>query len=147
VQNKNYSVEDCYVALENLEKGKSIPVVALILGIDENTLERWLHNAQLLQELKTRENKPRLFPERRKKTAYNLPLLPGKPADSGVAQEIDRYIRDLRDLYRSDREGFRWMLKYWLDVVNTAHSGIRFTKHGDLQRFREILDTVIKKNR
>ncbi|MCD8521965.1 MAG: site-specific integrase [Saccharospirillaceae bacterium] len=147
VQKKNYSVEDCYTALKKLEEGKSIPFVAMMQKIDEGTLERWLQNAQLLQAIKTRNNKERLFPERRKNTVFNLPLLPGKPADSGVAQEIDCFIGNLRDLYLSDREGFQWMLKYWLAVVNTAHSGIRFTKYEDLQQFRKTLDTVIKMNR
>ncbi|MBE0469379.1 MAG: tyrosine-type recombinase/integrase [Methyloprofundus sp.] len=144
---KRHSVEDCYVALEQLEKGESIPVVAMVLGIDEGTLERWLHNAQLLHALKTRNNRPRLFPERRKNTEYGLPLLPGKPSDSGVAEEIDFFISKIRALYRSDREHFQWVLKYWLGVVNTAHSGIRFTNHENLKRFREFLDTVISKNR
>lgn len=143
VQNKQNSVEDCYVSLKKLEEEKSIADVAMMQGIDEVTLERWLHNAQLLQAIKTRNNKPRLFPERRKKTAYGLPLLPGKPADSGVAQEIDRFIANLWTLYLGNKEEFQWMLKYWLDVVNTTHSGIRFTNHEDLKRFREILDAVI----
>lgn len=147
IERRKVTVADCYSALKDIEDGDSVAVVAIRYALQESQITDWLEAAEWLQSLKTSRGNRRLFPKSLKATAIGIPLLPAKVQDKTTANEVDKTINRLRQLYVGDREGTLWCIRYWIYNSSQSRAGIRFTDPADLHYFIKTLHSVIPYSR
>lgn len=141
------TVTDCYSALKDIEDGDSIAVITVRYALAENQIIDWFETAQWLQGLRTTRGNRRLFPNDLKATAIGMPLLPARVQDKATANEVDKTINQLRQLYSNDRDEMLWCIQYWIYNSSQARAGIRFTDPIVLTRFTKALHSVIPYSR
>ncbi|MDY0207975.1 MAG: site-specific integrase, partial [Pseudomonas sp.] len=137
------TVTDCYSALNDIENGESVVVVAMRYALKEQQVLRWFENAQWLQELKTSRGNQRLFSSAMKPTVLGLHLLPAKIQDRATAAEVDQTINQLRALYGKDKANTLWCIQYWIYNSSLSKAGVRFTDPSKLELFINTLHSVI----
>lgn len=137
------TVTDCYSALNDIENGESVVVVAMRYALKEQQVLRWFENAKWLQELKTSRGNQRLFSNEMKPTAFGIHLLPVKIQDRATAAEVDRTINQLRVLYSKDKANTMWCIQYWVYNSSLSKAGVRFTDPSKLECFINDLHSVI----
>lgn len=76
-----------------------------------------------------------------------MPLLPARVQDKATANEVDKTINQLRQLYSNDRDEMLWCIQYWIYNSSQARAGIRFTDPKDLKRFTKTLHSIIPYSR
>lgn len=143
LQRRDANVADCYAALKAIENGESVVMASITYAIDEERINQWIENAKSLQQYKTIHGNARLFSRDRVMTNIGEPLLPVRPNDRSILAEIDKTINNIREAYKSNKDGVIWVINYWINNTMTSKSGIRFTDHTELERFIKILEEAI----
>ncbi len=124
--------------LSMIEKGVDPAETAAFYQVTPQQLTRWEQTAIALRDLKTKENKPRLFPRSRQQQ-----FLPAEPHSKIEKQEIAKLRAQCRQL-RQQKEitgaELREQIKYLLLNVNSSRAGIRFD---DPERFKIFMRLML----
>ncbi len=137
------SADHQYIAsqqvLSMIEKGVDPAETAASNKVSSQQLFRWEQTAIALRELKTKENKPRLFPLSRQQQ-----LLPAEPLAKIETQEIDKLRTQCRQLLQQNtlsNAELKEQIKYLLLNVNSSRAGIRFD---DPERFKTFMQLMLQ---
>ena len=137
-ENTDYQYIASQQTLSMIEKGVDPAETAAFYKVTPQQLTRWEQTAIALRDLKTKENKPRLFPRSRQQQ-----LLPAEPHSKIEKQEIAKLRAQCRQL-RQQKEitgaELREQIKYLLLNVNSSRAGIRFD---DPERFKIFMRLML----
>ena len=125
--------------LSMIEKGVESAEIAAFYKVSFSQLTRWEQTAIALRDLKTKENKPRLFPRSRQQQ-----LLPAEPHAQIEKQEIAKLRTQCRQLLQQNKitvAELKEQIKYLLLNVNSSRAGIRFD---DPERFKAFMRLMLQ---
>ncbi|MBQ4892161.1 site-specific integrase [Shewanella sp. MMG014] len=134
------SLDTCYAALRQIEKGCSPTEIAYKFAIPLEKIEKFNKNAKYLMNKKTTYGHPRL----RTSHAINK-LLPVKPRNQQELKWLSKVVINVRKVYSSDKENITWAISYALNNKCNSKPGILFSNPDDLTRFIRTLEFTIPK--
>ena len=140
---KIISIPVCYQVLEHYEDGISIQEIAYKYRIEQETIDKWLANAQHIKSLKTKTGKQR---SRHFSEAREHRLLPGKLKSTAENKLVNKAIAKLRHNYRSQKAEITEMLLYALNNTSESKSGIYFNNPEVLSQFIKTSQVMVPKS-
>ncbi len=144
-------VVTCERVIRTYQDTLSLRTAAIRWRIDEPTADRWLQNAIVIANMKTREGKSRHIStdriERGKSAGRRAVLLPAKPRRQADLKEANEFIGKLYGTYARRPDDLKWWVAHALSNANLSRPGVSFAAPDDLNRFLQVADHAIPKKR
>lgn len=149
--------ELCYRVLKLLEDGGTIEEAQITFNLEASLIEKWMHNAINLANLKTTKGKSRTISNRRKTTSAGVVLTPAEPRSNAEKTAATLMLKKARTLlvhpdkdissenreafFHQQREKLVWCIEYFMGSSNTSKQGITFKS---LNKFKAFYDFIIQ---
>ncbi|MEO1240849.1 MAG: site-specific integrase [Pseudomonadota bacterium] len=141
----------CERVIQTYQETLSLRTAAIRWRIDEPTADRWLQNAIVITNMKTREGKPRHVSrdriERGENAGRRAVLLPAKPRRQADLKEANEFVSKLYETYARRPDDLKWWATHALSNANLSHPGVSFAAPDDLNRFLQTADEAIPRKR
>ena len=124
------------LALQSIDEGKDLKLVALNFDLDVEQIQRLVRSAERVRDTRTRSGVSRTISKKRRALGRN-PLAPTRRLSEADQLLVDKLVPKLRNL-RKDADGKELLLfacRHWLQHTTTSNSGLVFHSPDDLRKF------------
>jgi hypothetical protein len=133
------TAESCINALRAYDDGISVDKFVATEGLELEIVHRWINNAKLLHEVKTREGKKRLYPPEYHKLC---PTFDNNPVSSRFIFQLITGMRQRRH-QKKFRATLRWAINFVLLRATHTHSGIYLAKRAHCKKLLGLLTPLL----
>ena len=132
------TTDQCHAVLRDAENEKTLVELSMEHQIPETIISKWVKNARYINRLKTRAHHQRAFSAYRVTTPIGEFLAPSRPTSNAERLQAKKAIDVLRKIYKTDKAGIEWCIRYYFRNTHMSRSGIEFVNKDELIKFAKI---------
>ncbi|MGX9417782.1 hypothetical protein ACWU4D_10570 [Vibrio sp. WJH972] len=150
------SLNTCYQVLDAISRGERIDLLTYKYRLSQQTIDKWLTNAEYLKSLTTGSNnikiKTQSATSRRSNSSRHFSLsrahalVPGKLKTIDEIKYADKFVQLLRLEYKTNSADIREMMNYALTHTFVNKSGITFNSPETLNKFVKTFHFAIPRS-
>jgi len=139
------SIDICYRVLEKISQGENINDLTYRYRLKQETIDKWLANANYLKSLMTEINNSEMKASRHFSEQRTNALVPGKPKAQTELAYVDNFIEKIRKRYTdpTNKAMIQEMMIYCLTHTSVSKSGINFNSPAQLKNFIDTFHFAI----